>query len=198
MQAPYKIKPFSPETWSGFVALFGKHKGVRGGCWCTSNRCSSSQYAKMTRDERKAFQQNLVQQGKGYGLLVYTDEQPIAWCQFGPAAGFPRYDKGRVYSKLIIADDWQPQWRISCLFVDKHRRREGWSTIALRAALAHIQQNGGGVVEAFPFNIPDVKRPSYTGSVKMYQQEGFEVVAAVGKDRLLMRRLLSGSGKIGS
>ena len=188
MLTPYQIKPFSPETWPDFVALFGKHKGVRGGCWCTSNRCTTSQYSQMTRDKRKAFQENLVQRGEGYGLLVYTDEQPIAWCQFGPATGFPRYDRGRAYSKLIIADDLQPQWRISCLFVDKHRRREGWSNVALRAALGHIRQNGGGVVEAFPFDIPGAKYPSYTGSVKMYRQEGFEIVAAVGKDRFLMRR----------
>lgn len=188
MQAPYQIKPYSAETWPDFVTIFGKHKGVRGGCWCTSNRCTSSQYSKMDREARKTFQERLVHEGQGYGLLVYHDEQPIAWCQFGPAAGFSRYDSGRLYRKLSIPLEWQPQWRISCLFVDKHHRREGWSTIALRAALDHIAQNGGGVVEAFPFDIPNVKRPSYTGSVNMYRQEGFEIVAAVGKDRVLMRR----------
>lgn len=188
MQSAYQIKLYSPETWHDFVALFGKHKGVRGGCWCTSNRCSSSQFNKMTRDERQAFQEGLVHRGEGYGLLVYDDGQPIAWCQFGPANGFPRYDKGRAYSKLTIPAEWQPQWRIACLFVDKHRRREGWSNVTLRATLAHISQSGGGVVEAFPFDVPGAKYPSYTGSVKMFRQVGFEIVASVGKDRVLMRR----------
>ena len=188
MQQPYQIKLHSQETWPDFVALFGKHKGVRGGCWCTSNRCSSSQFNSMTRDERRMFQRGLVMQGKGNGLLVYDDGQPIAWCQFGPANDFPRYDSGRGYRKLTIPAEWQPQWRIACLFVDKHRRREGWSNVALRAALRHIGRSGGGIVEAFPFDVLGAKYPSYTGSVKMFRQLGFEHVSLIGKDRVLMRR----------
>ena len=145
----------------------------------------------MTRDERKTFQEELVNQGEGYGLLVYDGDQPIAWCQFGPGTGFPRYDRGRAYSKLDIPVAWRPQWRISCLFVDKHRRKEGWSSVALREAVAHIGRNGGGVVEAFPFDLPNAKTISYTGTVDMFQKHGFEKVASVGKDRLLMRRRIN-------
>jgi cytochrome c553 len=45
----------------------------------------------MARDERKEFQKELALQGPGYGLLVYDGGTPVAWCQFGPAEGFPRY-----------------------------------------------------------------------------------------------------------
>jgi hypothetical protein len=51
-----------------------------------------------------------------------------------------------------------------------------------------IQQKGGGIVEAFPFDIPGAKRPSYTGSVKMFRLEGFEEVARLGKITVLMRK----------
>ncbi len=111
----------------------------------------------MGRSGRKAYQQQLVHDGLGHGLLVYELGQPIAWCQFGPAIDFARFDPMHKYKKLTITREWQPAWRISCLFVDKNRRREGWSKVALKAALEKIGKRGGGVVEAFPFAIPGAK-----------------------------------------
>ena len=102
MKRAFEVKEFSTETWPDFEALFGKHKGVRGGCWCTFHRCTSIQFDRMTRDERKEFQKELAQQERGYGLLVYDAGTPVAWCQFGSAQGFPRYDRGRAYRKLAL------------------------------------------------------------------------------------------------
>jgi len=118
----------------------------------------------MTRDERKKFHKELAQQGRGFGLLVYDAGTPVAWCQFGPADGFPRYDRGRAYGKLALEADEVPQWRISCLFADKHRRREGLAKFALHSAMVSVRKRGGGIVEAFPLdepptrNIPDRSR----------------------------------------
>ena len=88
------LEVFDLTTSEPVLFLFGKHKGVRGGCWCTFHRCTSGQFDRMTRDERKKFHKELAQQGRGYGLLVYDAGTPVAWCQFGPADGFPRYDRG--------------------------------------------------------------------------------------------------------
>jgi hypothetical protein len=186
---PYIIKEYSQETWPDFEALFGKHKGVRGGCWCTFNLCTSSEFDRMTRDERKAFQKRVADRGPGAGLILYDNDVPIAWCQFGRADLFPRFDRGRAYKELPPVDR-AALWRISCLFVDKHRRREGLSHVTLKAALATIGRHGGGVVEAFPLDVPGAKYPSYTGSVIMYAAEGFEIVAPLGKNAYLMRRTI--------
>ncbi|MFO7636154.1 MAG: hypothetical protein R6W96_02460 [Clostridia bacterium] len=183
-----RTEELSSTTWKDFEALFAKHKGVRGGCWCTFHRCSSTtHFEQMNREERRKFHQELTMKGEGYGLLLYDENVPVAWCQFGPANAFPRYDRGRDYTKLTIADDWKPQWRISCIFVDKDCRRKGLSHIALSSAIQLIRKKGGGVVEAFPFDIPGAKRPSYTGSVAMYMREGFHEVARLGKNTVLMR-----------
>lgn len=184
------VKVFSQETWRDFEALFGKHKGVRGGCWCTFHRCTSTQYDAMTRDERKAFQQSLAESGQGCGILIYDAATPIAWCQFGPAEAFPRYDRNRFYAEYALPADTPRLWRITCLFVDKHRRREGLSRFALKAALQHIAKQGGGIVEAFPLDVPGAKYPQYTGSTAMYDREGFQQVARLGKNTILMRRVL--------
>jgi GNAT superfamily N-acetyltransferase len=184
------VKEFSEETWDDFELLFGKHKGVRGGCWCAFNLCSSTQFDKMTKDERKAYQKDLAFQGLGSGILVYDREIPVAWCQAGPADRFPRFDRMRAYKTLDIPEDLYPDWRISCIFVDKHRRREGLSKFALRSAVELIRSHGGGVVESFPMDVPGSDKPQYTGSEKMYLEEGFETIARLGKNTLLMRLVI--------
>ena len=188
MKEAFEVKELSADTWPDFETLFGKHKGVRGGCWCTFNRCTSTQFDGMTRDQRKDFHNDLVCNGKGYGLLVYDLGIPVGWCQYGPAEGFPRYDRGRAYSKLELSSSDTPDWRISCLFADKHRRREGLAKFALHSAMASIRRRGGGIVEAFPLVVPGTSHPQYTGSIKMYQREGFREVTRIGKNTVLMRR----------
>jgi GNAT superfamily N-acetyltransferase len=190
MSPELTVKAYSKETWGDFETLFGKHKGVRGGCWCTFNLCTSSQYDKMTKDERKEFQKGLAFQGMGSGILVYDKETPVAWCQVGPAKRFPRFDRMRSYKELNIPEDLLPRWRISCIFVDKDRRREGISKFALKSAVEFIRAHGGGIVESFPLVVPGTKHPQYTGSEKMYQKEGFETVARLGKNTLLMRLVI--------
>jgi len=184
----YEVKEFTRETWSDFDALFGKHKGVSGGCWCTFNLTTSSQFNKMTRDERYEMQHQLTEDDKSCGLMIYDAGVPIGWCQYGPAENFIRFERTRAYQALEVPTELKPQWRISCIFIDKHRRREGLSQLPLKAALEAIEKKGGGIVEAFPFDIPGAKRPSYTGSVKMFTIEGFEEVARLGKITVLMRK----------
>lgn len=186
----FTVREFSKETWDDFEALFGKHKGVRGGCWCTANLCTSAHYNKMAKAERKEYQKSLADQGRGSGIIVYDKDTPFAWCQFGFADRFARYERMRAYNELNLPPDLKPRWRISCLFVDKHRRGEGLSQLALKSALEFIRKKGGGVVEAFPLDVPGARYPPYTGSEKMYKSEGFETVARVGKSTLLMRLII--------
>ncbi len=190
MDKNFVVKEFSQSTWADFDALFGKHKGVRGGCWCTFNLCTSSQFDKMSREQRRAFQQSLVEQGLGSGILVYDGQVPIGWCQVGPAARFPRFERNRIYKELTIPEELKPDWRISCLFVDKHRRNKGLSRVVLDAAITYIRENGGGVVEAFPMDVPGAKYPQYTGSTQMYLEQGFETITQIGKNTWLMRLII--------
>ena len=93
----------------------------------------------------------------------------------------------RAYGKLALEADEVPQWRISCLFADKHRRREGLAKFALHSAMVSIRKRGGGVVEAFPLDVPGTSHPQYTGSIKMYKREGFREVTHLGKNIVLIR-----------
>jgi len=188
--AGLQIQMLSPDTWSVFETLFEKHKGC-GGCWCTYNLCPISRFNRMTRDERKTFQRDLVSRNLSPGLLVLDGDSAVGWCQFGLAECFPRFDRIRAYQTLAIPPELVPSWRISCFLVDKDHRGEGISVLALDAALAHIQQHGGGIVEAFPIDLPGSSKPQYTGSASMFRKRGFEAVARLGTRILLMRLRVS-------
>jgi GNAT superfamily N-acetyltransferase len=139
------------------------------------------------------LKEKLVQQGQAHGILVYADDEPVGWCQYGSSdelAGF--LNSPREQTRL---------WRITCFVVDKRHRRRGVAGLALHAALDAIRGRGGGLVEGYPVagwthgkeaspgpvNVPGVGRVGrvwgqnrYTGTVSMFEREGFRAVGVCG------------------
>ena len=179
-------KELTPGTWRDFEALFGPYRGVRGGCWCAFHLVPSSRFQRMTREERYAVHRDLATRRKTHGVVVYEDGAPIAWCQFGRPETLSHWERSPAYRGLGLSKPTR-LWRITCIFTDKHRRGEGLAKFALHEAVAAIRRRGGGVVEAFPFEVPGVDRPSYTGTVSMYAAEGFRVVGRMGISRVMRR-----------
>ena len=184
----YRSKALSKHTWEDFEGMFQKHKGVRGGCWCTYHQLPSSEYNKMSREDRKEYHRKRVEEGIATGLILYEDRTPVGWCQFGKADIFEQLNRNRAYNKLDKDHEATPDWRITCIFVDKEYRGRGLSSLILSRTLEMIETLGGGMVEAFPFDLEDSHKPNYNGSVSMFQQAGFEKVARLGKNIQLMRK----------
>lgn len=179
----------SPNTWQDFERMFQRHKGC-GGCWCTYHICSYPDFERMKWDERREAHQKMVDAGVVTGVVCYLDDEPVGWCQFGPARLFEHTDRKRTYRSFDKSNKLKPDWRITCVFVDKSYRGQGLARRVLAEGISAIKRQGGGVTEAFPFVIPDKKIPEYTGSVEMYQAEGFEEVAKLGRHIVLMRAVL--------
>ena len=53
-----------------------------------------------------------------------------------------------------------PDYRITCIFVDKKYRRKGVTEAALHGAVDLIAQAGGGVVEGYPHDTTDGRKVS--------------------------------------
>lgn len=185
-------KKLGPETWSDFELLFDKHHGVHGGCWCMYHRLRAKDWQQMSPESRKNLHHSLTMSGDACGLIVYDHEKPVAWCQFGKPSQLLSYDFGRTYPKIDLKEDERPDWRISCLFVDRDHRGQGLATIALEAALTVITQEGGGVVEAFPLKNKASHRPQYTGSLAMYEKHGFEIVQPLTSNTTFLRKKILG------
>src|SRR4051794_28905949 len=123
-----------------------RHNGVFGGCWCTWFHTMHAEKTFSAEDNR-ALKQRLVQEGRAHAALVLEGEETLAWCQFGSPAELPNiYHRKEYGAALDAAGESPPDYRVTCLFVDRRHRRSGLTLVALRGALDLIGRAGGGVV----------------------------------------------------
>ena len=204
-------KELSVRTWPDFEALFTKGNG------CDFCACMVFQRGRhlprSTFPNRAAMQvenlaqkRGLVYDGRAHGILVYADAEVVGWCQYGPVDELPIGGEGKP-------GPTDADWRITCLVTDKAHRNRGVSRRALRAALASIRRQGGGVVESYPViwetddrlrrRFPDCKaaelglvntpdKGAYQqlggmGTVAMLEAEGFQPVRTYDHRRLVMQ-----------
>lgn len=183
---PYTIKALTPETWDDFESLARRHNGVWGGCWCVWFH-QSSEIKRGTPEENRALKRSLVIQGKTHAALVYSDGQPIGWCQYGSPQELPAI----YHKKEVESGDYSfPDWRITCIFIDQHHRGKGVAKAAVEGALDLIRQSGGGIVETYPQNTEGKKISSsflYNGTRSLFEACGFLFVASKGKNHCIMR-----------
>ncbi len=196
MERPtYTTRELAPGRWNDFDRLFRRYGGVQAGCWCmfyhrvgpTGPLGDPARPAANRRDHRR-----LLERGHAHGILVYRDERPVGWCQFGPREDLPRLEHGRKYRALAGTLVAPTRWRITCFFVDRPERRRGVARLALRAALEAIRAHGGGIVEAYPVTRRGAVA-DWFGTYGMFARERFRAVAPFGRSHVLVRRTLSAS-----
>lgn len=192
----------APETWPDFLKLFSQGNGWDH-CACMHFhrpcRLPRSEWLR-TRAERalrnRRQKRALIACGQSHGILVYSEGEPIGWCQFGPHQELPRIDSSHSYRHLSpqIPDKL---WRITCFVVLKPYRRLGVATLALKAALRCIKRRGGGVVEAYPLDwwLPRTfGNESTHGTASMFKKAGFTPVGKLGANgfssHVLLRKLV--------
>ena len=187
-----RFQLLTKERWPDFEKMFEKHKGVRGGCWCSFYLSSSGEYAKLDREGRKLFHLEKLNEHPFTGGLYFVDDVPVAWCQFGPYLLLTRLLKNRLIGEL--ATNSENVWRISCIFVDKDHRKLGYGRKAVEQAIEQMIIKGATVIEAFPFEFAD--RDSgfqHNGSVEFYAGLGFKRIGRVGRNEVLMRLMVIGN-----
>lgn len=184
----YTAKELTAATWPDFEALFAKHNGVWGGCWCMYGHGRKTFQIRGNAEAHRKAKRDRVRSGTAHGVLVYARGTPVGSCQFGPRDELPRMDGGRFYRKLGLPEG-ERFWRITCFFVDRDHRRRGVASAALDAALAAIRRRGGGVVEAYP-HTSAASSFAYYGTEAMFRSRGFALTARLGKSQVVMRRTL--------
>lgn len=132
------------------------------------------------REERQAlghreFKRRLVEAGRTHAALVFDGDVAVAWAQFGTVPDLPNIDHRKDWEKGVTRI---PDYRITCLFVDRTHRRDGMAAVAVRGAPALIAEAGGGLVEAYPHDLPAGKKTSasflYNATRTMYERLGFD------------------------
>jgi hypothetical protein len=147
----YIVRALSPDTWDGFAGLAQRHfarlaqrhNGVFGGSWCTYFHTMHSEKT-FDADDNRSLKRRLVEEGRAHAALVYDGDESVAWCEYGSPEELPNIYHRKQYEEEL---DVVPDYRITCIFVDRRYRRKGLSAFALQGALDLIAEADGGVVE---------------------------------------------------
>jgi hypothetical protein len=175
------IRPLTPDLWPAFEDLFGKN-GACYGCWCMYGRIGSA-YRRRPREENKGRFREIVERGPPPGLLAFTEDLAVGWCQVTPRESVPWLD--RLW-RLARVDDL-PVWSLSCFYIRIGYRRKGVCTALIAAALEAARQGRAPALEAYPFDAEVSPSASGTGYASTFARAGFEIVARRAPTRPIMR-----------
>ncbi len=169
----FTIRPLTSETFDDFVALVERNGGMFAGCWCTKFHPDCAEKDE-SRDSRRALKERLVADDTAHAALVYDGDQAVAWAQYGTPEELPSIHHRKEY---LATSERLPDYRITCILVERTQRRQGLAAVALRGALDLIAQAGGGRVEGYPHDTGGVRKKNssflYNGTRTMYEREGF-------------------------
>ncbi len=185
--ARFQIRELGGRTWPDFERVAEKHHGVWGGCWCIAFHLRPGG-GDRTATQNRAEKEQLVRRNRSHAALVYEGTDVVGWCQYGPPTELPA--RMRVYGKLDAAP---PDWRITCFFVDRDRRRQGVAKAALQGALRSIAARGGGTVDAYPAitkGKPTSSSFLWNGTLSMFDAVGFRRVGPIGTGHVVMRKVV--------
>jgi ribosomal protein S18 acetylase RimI-like enzyme len=189
---PYTVRPLDASTWDAFAELVERNNGIFGGCWCMGFH---GELSRTDPARNRASKQARVRGDRAHAALVFDDHGLAqGWCQYGSPEELPGIKHRREYEKDAPP---LPDWRITCLFVDKKHRGLGVARAGLEGALGQIAQAGGGLVEA----ISEVTagreaqgRFLFSATVELFEQYGFSRVRQAGKHAWIVSKQVSASG----
>ncbi len=188
----YRIEALTPQTWPAFEALVMRHNGIFGGCWCTwfHDGHPSCEGRGETYEGNRAVKKRLVEEGVAHAALVMAGAEAVAWAEYGTPEELPTIHHRKEYDATKEAD---PDYRITCVFVDKRHRRQGVTELAIQGALDQIARAGGGRVESYPHDLTEqTKKMSssflYNGTRRLYERLGFTYDRPKGLKNCVMFR----------
>jgi len=161
-----------------FSARYGKF----GYCSCMRWRLTSSQFQRTNKRGRTGALGGKVALGLPVGVLAYRAGEPVGWCSVAPRtdyAGLERY-------KAIPKVQGRNAWSVVCFYLAPSVRRQSLTLALLRAAVDYALSRGADAVEGYPVE-PFAKLYTYMGSVRTFEQAGFDDVTPEGSSRRVMR-----------
>jgi GNAT superfamily N-acetyltransferase len=188
MSLDLEFHPLTPKRWTDLEKLFGKH-GACGGCWCMWWRLARSEFDKQKGEGNRKALKEIVDSGEIPGILAYANNEPIGWCSVAPRDSFSALERSRVLKRV----DDKPVWSVVCFFVARQFRHKGVTVALLKAAVEHVKEHGGKIVEGYPKEPKNGYSPDpfvYTGVASAFCKAGFIEVLRRSETRPIMRYLI--------
>jgi len=113
----------------------------------------------------------------------------VAWAEYRSPEGLPNIHHRKEY---VATAERLPDYRVTCILVERGLRGQGLAAIALRGAIELIARAGGGLVEGYPHDTGGVRKKNssflYNGTRTMYEREGFTYDRPKGQGNCVMAR----------
>lgn len=186
-----EVRALTLETWDDFAALNERMGGLFGGCWCVYFHHGVAD-GRGEDEPNPEFKKRMVAAGIAHAALVYDGPDAVAWAEYGAPEELPNIHHRKQYD---AERDELPDWRITCVRVQKSHRKRGYGKAALHGALDLIAQAGGGVVEGYPHDMATrdpAKKMSdsflYNLTRTTYEDAGFTYVRPKGQQNCVMTK----------
>jgi len=157
-----------------------------GGCWCT---WFHTREGRPEGEVGRVWKERLVREGRSQAALVFDGDAAVGWCQYGSPNELTRIYHLKEYEATRTGAP--PDYRVTCIFVDRDYRRKGVAGVALRGALDLIAGAGGGVVEGYPRDTQGTTISAkflYSATRSLFEESGFDYDRPKGKFNCVMRR----------
>ncbi len=184
-------RELSPALWPELEKLFGE-KGACAGCWCMFWRLEEGErFRDVQGAAAKRRMKKLVQEGSAEGVLAFSEGEPVGWLALGKRTDLAKLDR----APSLKCEDAAQVWSLPCFFVKRDFRGQGVATALLAAGLKALARRGARVVEGYPAK--PAKRAgqipaafAFTGTVPLFEKQGFKVVAPTARGKQRSRKLL--------
>lgn len=138
------IRPLDAPTWA---ELAERNNGVFSG-WCMSYNLEGP--VKRMGISHRAAEEDRVRTGRAHAALVIdADGSAQGWCQYGSPEELPGTKHKREHDKDAPPP---PDWRITCIYVDKKHRGQGIARAALEGALDQIARLAANALRIYRGN----------------------------------------------
>lgn len=173
-----EFHPVDSRRWDDLVNLFEARGGPKH-CWCMVWRALPAEARRRNGTRRKAALEERVREKVPIGILGYLDGEPVAWCSIAPRETYRRLGGPE-------AEPTEAVWSLTCFFIKRPLRGQGFSRRLLAAAVEYARNSGATMVEAYPV---DPGSPSYRfmGFVPLFEAAGFHEAGRAGTRRHVMR-----------
>jgi GNAT superfamily N-acetyltransferase len=169
------VQPLTTDRWDDLTALFEEGGDPRW-CWCQFYRERGLNWSNSTAADNRDRLATLTREGPPPGLVAYQGERVVGWVSLAPRPAFHRL----THAKLLAPVDDKPVWSIVCFVVSKSARGRGVAKALLDGAIAWARAQGATILEAYPTDTDGRRIPAanaYHGTLSMFEDAGFEVVA---------------------
>ncbi len=192
------VSAAGPEHTDALLALFERTATA---CHCQYWHFSGDKNAWLERLfhapelNRAAFVTDLAEAGLK-GVVALHEGRAVGWMKLCLASTIPKLYGQRLYKALpCFAGPRDGVLTVGCLLVDENMRRRGVARALVHHGVTIAQQAGARAIEAFPRRAERVGPAElWLGPVKVFLEEGFEIVNDFGPYPVL-RKEFSGASQ---